>query len=359
MPEEKKSNDAGSGKGPAASDAGAKKDGAKVAAGEWTDRKKPVWRKFPGPPGAAAPLRVAFERGAYADVVAHAKESLKAEICGVLAGDVCEDDGGYYVDVKASIRGSAAKEGSTHVTFTQETWNTIHKTIERNFPKLQIVGWYHSHPGFGVEFSEMDTFIQRNFFPAPTQIAFVTDPLGGDVAICFNTPEGIRHLDRFWVDGREHQAKAPSGDVVGAGQGAAAGAIPARLQEDLRQMESRLNQVLLALEEQRQRFTGTLMTLFVFVAAAVALYLGWNVWQSYKVRYEPPKLNTYIPVPIQIGDKTVLIGLNVVEWQVPPELDPVKLLEKAVREALEKGMLTNASSSNVAAVLTNAIKPKP
>src|SRR5262245_3900607 len=106
MPEEKKSNDAG--KSP--SNASDKKDGAKVAAGEWTERKKPSWRKFPGPPGAAAPLRVAFERGAYAEVVAHAKESLQAEICGVLAGDVCEDDSGYYVDVKASIRGSAAKE---------------------------------------------------------------------------------------------------------------------------------------------------------------------------------------------------------------------------------------------------------
>jgi len=356
MPEEKKSNEAG--KTP--SNAGDKKDGAKVAAGEWTDRKKPSWRKFPGPPGAVAPLRVAFERGAYADVVAHAKDSLKAEICGVLAGDVCEDDNGYYVDVKASIRGSAAKEGTTHVTFTQETWNTIHKTIERDHPKLQIVGWYHSHPGFGVEFSAMDTFIQRNFFPAPTQIAFVTDPLGGDVAICFNTPEGIRHLDRFWVDGREHQAKAPSGEVAGSAQGAGAGAAPAKLQEDLRQLESRLNQVLQALEEQRQRFSGTLMALFVFVALAVVLFLGWNVWQSYRARYEPPRLNTYIQTPILIGDKTVLVGLQVVDWQVPPELDPVKLLEKALREAIEKGTLTNFVFTNAgSAGPTNSVKPKP
>jgi len=359
MPDEKKQNDTASVKTPASSNAGEKKDGAKVAAGEWTERKKPIWRKFPGPPGAAAPLRVAFQRGAYAEVVAHAKESLQAEICGVLAGDVCEDDNGYYVDVKASIRGSAAKEGSTHVTFTQETWNTIHKTIERDFPKLQIVGWYHSHPGFGVEFSEMDTFIQRNFFPAPTQIAFVTDPLGGDVAICFNTPEGIRHLDRFWVDGREHQAKAPSGEGGGAAQGTAAGVVPAKLQEDLRQLESRLNQVLQGLEEQRQRFSGTLMALFVFVAAAVALYLGWNVWQSYKARFEPPKLNNYIKVPIQIGDKTVLVGLAVVDWEVPPEMDALKIIEKKLREAAENSGSTNAAATNAAAAPTNAAKPQP
>ena len=360
MPEDKKPNEPGSGKTSASSNAGAKKEAAKVAAGEWTDRKKPTWRKFPGPPGAAAPLRVAFERSAYADVVAHAKESLKAEICGVLAGDVCEDDDGYYVDVKASIRGSAAKEGTTHVTFTQETWNTIHKTIERDFPKLQIVGWYHSHPGFGVEFSAMDTFIQRNFFPAPTQIAFVTDPLGGDMAICFNTPEGIRHLDRFWVDGREHQAKAPSGEGADSAQGAGAGAAPTRLQEDLRQLETRLNQVLQGLEEQRRRFSGTLMTLFVFVALAVAMYLGWNIWQSYTSRLEPPKINTsFIPVPIQLGDKTILVGLSVVEWQVPPEMNAILLkLEKAQREATEKA-LKEGAATNTAAAPTNVPTPKP
>ena len=36
---------------------------------------------------------------------------------------------------------------------------------------LKIVGWYHTHPGFGVEFSEMDLFIQQNFFGGPAQIA--------------------------------------------------------------------------------------------------------------------------------------------------------------------------------------------
>lgn len=336
----------------------AARDGSKVAATEWTERKKPIRRDFPGPRGASAPLRAAFERGAFADVVAHAKESLQAEICGALVGDVCGDDDGPFVHVKAAIRGSAAREGSTHVTFTQETWNSIHKTMEREFPKLQIVGWYHSHPGFGVEFSEMDTFIQRNFFPAPTQIAFVSDPLGGDAAICFNTPEGIRHLDRFWVDGREHQAKAPAREASAAVAGSGIGAVPVNLQETLRTVEARLNQVLQGLEEQRRRFSGTLMTLFVFVALAVALFLGWNVWQSYSARMEPPKMNTsFVPVPVQVGDKTIMVGLAVVEWQVPPEMDAMMLkLAKAKVEAEAKALKDSAGTN---AALTNAPTTKP
>ncbi len=36
--------------------------------------------------------------------------------------------------------------------------------MEEKHSSLSIVGWYHSHPGFGVEFSDMDMFIQKNFF---------------------------------------------------------------------------------------------------------------------------------------------------------------------------------------------------
>jgi hypothetical protein len=73
-----------------------------------------------------SPLRVAIERTAHADLVAHAKESLKAEICGVSAGRLCEDDEGLFLHVSAAIRGKQANQGSTHVTFTHATWNAIH-----------------------------------------------------------------------------------------------------------------------------------------------------------------------------------------------------------------------------------------
>jgi hypothetical protein len=39
------------------------------------------------------------------------------------------------------------------------------------------VGWYHSHPSFGIFLSEHDLFIHRNFFSGPAQIAVVVDPI--------------------------------------------------------------------------------------------------------------------------------------------------------------------------------------
>src|SRR5262249_51850728 len=202
-------------------------------------------------------LRVAMDRAPYADVIAQAKESLEAEICGVLAGEVCEDDDGLFVHVKAAVRGAAAKEGTVHVTYTQETWNAIHQAMERDHPRLEIVGWYHSHPGFGVEFSDMDLFIQKNFFAGPGRVGLVTDPLGGDVAVMANTDKGIEHLDRIWVDGREHRVRLPARqEAASAAPAAGAGGVS---QKTLEALETRLSQLVKAVEDLRASLHRFLM----------------------------------------------------------------------------------------------------
>ena len=99
----------------------------------------------------------------------HAHSSTKAEICGVLIGQ--DRDG--VVKVEASITGLNAEEAGAHVTFTQDTWEHIYKVKDKEFPHARIVGWYHSHPGFGVFLSEHDTFIHKNFFSSPGQVAWV------------------------------------------------------------------------------------------------------------------------------------------------------------------------------------------
>jgi hypothetical protein len=62
------------------------------------------------------------------------------------------------------------------VTFTQDTWEHIYKVKDEEYSESRIVGWYHSHPGFGIFLSEHDAFIHRNFFSAREQIAWVYDP---------------------------------------------------------------------------------------------------------------------------------------------------------------------------------------
>ncbi len=309
--------------------------------------EKPVRRTFPGPRNADATLRVSAGRSAYAELVAHAKSSLKAEVCGVLAGRVCEDDEGIFVDIEAVIPGTAASEGSVQVTFTQETWNAIHASLERDHPKLKIVGWYHTHPGFGVEFSEMDLFIQRNFFAGPAHLALVTDPLSGDVAICMNTPEGIQYLDRFWVDGREQQCRVPSRLSTKPGE-----TQPAASPDKLRALEERVSQLVQALDDVRTFHYRFMLACGFMFCLALILAVGYSIYSQWGARLEPPKLNQIVPVPVQIGDKTVILGVGITSWEVPPELNAILLQAEILQReaAAKKAAVTNAGSS----ALTNA-----
>jgi proteasome lid subunit RPN8/RPN11 len=300
------------------------------AAPEPAEPVQAVWRRFPGPAGTDVPLRVATDRAPYAELVAHAKQSLDAEVCGVLVGDVCEDEVGLFVHIRATIAGTAANAGSTHVTFTQETWTAIHEEMDSKYPQQSIVGWYHSHPGLGVVFSEMDVFIQKHFFPGPTQIALVTDPLGGSEALCVNGPRGVEYIDRFWVEGRERRTTVPGrGATTEATAAPESGSAPA-----LERLETRITQALQAIEEQRRILHQVVVGTALTVAMAVIGYIGYTVYTRVWGVPEPPRIESYIPVPIRVGDATVLMGVGVVSWSVPPSLDAayVKLEERRRKE---------------------------
>src|SRR5260370_32935125 len=96
----------------------------------------------------------------------------KAEVCGVLMGR----EEGQSRAIEGCIGGAKAVQAGTHVTFTQDTWAHIYETKDAKYPEHRIVGWYHSHPGFGVFLSDHDTFIHKNFFSSPLQVAWVYDP---------------------------------------------------------------------------------------------------------------------------------------------------------------------------------------
>src|SRR5947209_16985424 len=138
----------------------------------------------------------------------HARSQSKTEVCGVLIGR--ESNGRLEID--ASIAGVNAAQAGTHVTFTQDTWEHIYKIKDRDYPEERIIGWYHSHPGFGVFLSDHDTFIHQNFFSSPQQVAWVYDP-HSDEEGCFAWVDSrIERLSRIAVsDPRGGEAAGETG----------------------------------------------------------------------------------------------------------------------------------------------------
>lgn len=121
---------------------------------------------------------------------AHASADTSVEICGVLVGNWETDGNGPYAVVTNFIRCDNAAQKHAEVTFTQESWTQINHEMDTRYEALRIIGWYHSHPDFGIFLSDRDCFIQEHFFSGPGQVAFVIDP--------------VRHLEGMfeWRNGK-------------------------------------------------------------------------------------------------------------------------------------------------------------
>ncbi len=115
------------------------------------------------------------------DMEAHARTNTHVELGGVLlGGQYLDSDGEPFVVVREALRAEHYEATRGSFKFTHETWAQITRDREQ-FPKdLQLVGWYHTHPDWGVFLSGMDMFICENFFNRPLDIALVIDPCRGD-----------------------------------------------------------------------------------------------------------------------------------------------------------------------------------
>jgi proteasome lid subunit RPN8/RPN11 len=147
-------------------------DTSRVEAGVWSERP------FPGDGDERQRyFQVVCKRSVLKDIACHGHSSREIEVCGVLVGNVYRDEVGPYLFVEASIRGEFATNHAAQVTFTSATWSHIHDALEQHHSGQRIVGWYHTHPGFGIFLSGMDLFIHEHFFNLPWQVAYVYDPL--------------------------------------------------------------------------------------------------------------------------------------------------------------------------------------
>ena len=160
----------------------------------------------------------------------HAKQDASVEICGVLVGLWKRDADGPFADATDFIRCNAAESKFAEVTFTHESWAQINEQMDTAYAEKRILGWYHSHPDFGIFLSDRDVFIHEHFFSSPGQIAYVVDPvreLEGCFAWCGGKPTLLPH---YWVGDKivtsQHSARNERAEGASrAGKAAAAAAV--------------------------------------------------------------------------------------------------------------------------------------
>ena len=109
---------------------------------------------------------------------------------GMLVGTVIEEFGKTNIVISGFVEAKFCRATPTTLKFTHETWEYVHKEIDKRHKGKKILGWIHTHPNFGIFLSEYDTFIHQNFFSEEYQVAYVVDPI--------QKIEGFY----FWINGK-------------------------------------------------------------------------------------------------------------------------------------------------------------
>ncbi len=250
-----------------------------VDSSAWEQREFPV-----DDPACKNPVRIVVRQSVLNEIRQHGRSQTDVEICGVFAGNGYRDDNGPYVYIEAAIRGQHSDSQAAQVTFTGETWTHIQNQLDQEHPGLRIIGWYHTHPGFGVFLSGMDMFIQTSVFYAAEQMAFVYDPISGEEGL-FVWRDGQCERTSYILDPdvpadpepgaapREEPTETQDGSSRGESaisdteESHTAGAAPG----DLEALHARIDKLE---RRQRQGVVALLLTAFIAVIAPLAVWLS-------------------------------------------------------------------------------------
>jgi proteasome lid subunit RPN8/RPN11 len=182
-----------------------------VPAGEAPPVPRPRKMRIAGlrrPQGHPTPAAadILINETAFRDAQAHALSSLNREVAGMLIGPPPEKqpDGRYVVHVSDVIIAKHTRMHGASVTYTPESWRYVTDKLRERYPNEEavIVGWYHTHPGFGIFLSGMDLFIHQHFFTQKWHIALVLDPHARKSGFfCWDRGQtGVQPYDFPWPD---------------------------------------------------------------------------------------------------------------------------------------------------------------
>ncbi len=145
-------------------------------------------------------LRIDVE--VHRDIEAFAAENRNKECAGLLLGSVEFEGKTRIIHITAAAMAEDAVGTRASVNISLAAWESILRVRDLDYPELRVLGWFHTHAGWGVFMSDSDVFIHRHFFGHRNMVAYVLDPTTG------------RDGFFYWHDGRI--ALCPSYGLVGS-----------------------------------------------------------------------------------------------------------------------------------------------
>jgi proteasome lid subunit RPN8/RPN11 len=248
--------------------------------------------KEAAPPKFKDEARVFLTTDAFDRIVKRATDNSNVEVGGVLIGGVFRDDIGPFVLIRTIIDAAHAVSGQTGLTFTHATWTHINEELEAEHAGEKIVGWYHTHPGFGIFLSEQDTFIHASFFDQPFHVAFVYDPQSREHGMFAWRDGEVVRLRKYWVGDRPCLFEGATETVQGNSKARPRASAPPRSQSGIQRDEEPPHEANKPTQDDGEHGWGAIasyLTAAVVVAALGGVggyYLGIRNVESLHDEYE-------------------------------------------------------------------------
>ena len=151
--------------------------------------------RLPGkvPRGYPSNLPAVFmDDSTQSDLLKFACSDLHFELGGVLVGRLAKSRRRLFLQIKDFVPATKGISRRASFEFTNEAQQEIHEIIQERFKEQRILGWFHTHPGYGIFLSSADQFIDQNYFNEPFHIAIVIDPTKPEIGIFVWDPDHIR-----------------------------------------------------------------------------------------------------------------------------------------------------------------------
>lgn len=164
--------------------------------------------------GQAGPFpRVVFWEEAFAQMDQFAQEHPGGENGGFLVGTKrnLKSLEEYEILVEHFVPLAPSRGGTSRFAMSRDHYMALQKQLSSSGSNLRIVGWMHSHPGFGVFLSAFDKEQHERLFPRPWQIAYVIDAQHGDRALYHCVDRVWRELPGYYILRSEDEAGVVEG----------------------------------------------------------------------------------------------------------------------------------------------------
>jgi proteasome lid subunit RPN8/RPN11 len=109
----------------------------------------------------------------------HAKEGMPNGVGGILLGGLYRDPDKDedYVEIHNAFPSASSFNEEMSLRVVNRVIADMEQVSLKTYPNQIVIGWYHTHPGKGIFFSENDVLIHETFYRETPNVALILDPL--------------------------------------------------------------------------------------------------------------------------------------------------------------------------------------